>query len=118
MRDMATDILEVIDGALADYATSGDAMRWAPPGSVPEPDARDPVAVRFFLGADLEPFVAGIRQIGEALIAALQPWAEAADRLFRELAPAVQVVNDAHREHLSAMHREYARRQKARRRRR
>ncbi len=35
---MATDILAFIDGALADYAVSKDAMRWTPdPPSPPRP---------------------------------------------------------------------------------
>jgi len=117
-EDMAADILEVIDGALADYATSNDAMRWAPPGSVPEPDACDPEAVRFYLGADLELFVAGLREIGEVMIAAMQFWGDAVGKLFRELAPTVQVINDAHRARMSEIHREYSRRCRARRRRR
>jgi hypothetical protein len=114
---MATDILDVIDGALADYATSDDAMRWMPPDSrAPEPIAAPPVTVDIRL--NVEPFAAELQRVGEALIAAMQPWAEAFGKLFRELAPAVQVINDAHREHMSAVHREYARRQKARKRRR
>ncbi|HEX5995981.1 MAG TPA: hypothetical protein VFY84_12635 [Jiangellales bacterium] len=43
---MSRDVLDLIDAALNDYATSTDAMRWAPDAPEPEPAAVDFLAVR------------------------------------------------------------------------
>jgi hypothetical protein len=113
-----TDVLAAIDGALHDYETGADAMRWVPPDDrEPEPEADLAAAARtVMLGirVDVEPFMAAMRQMTEAVNRALRPWAE----LVRKLAPTAQVIHEARRARRSAMHAEYARRQRARRRRR
>lgn len=107
-----TDVLAAIDGALRDYETGADAMRWVPPGD------RGPLAIAaplmLDIRVDVEPFMAAMRQMAEAVNRAMRPWAE----LVRKLAPTAQVIHDARRARRSAMHAEYARRQRARRRRR
>lgn len=51
MRTVATDILDTIDGALRDYETSWDAMRWAPCSVFPRLSAAQ-MAVARRLAAD------------------------------------------------------------------
>lgn len=111
---MATDVLAVIDGALRDYETGADAMRWVPPDDrAPRPLAVT-TPVMLDIRVDVEPFIAAMRQIGAVAERVIGQWSE----LFRKLVPTVEVIHDARRAHLSAMHREYARRQRTRRRRR
>jgi len=109
-----TDVLAVIDRALRDYEASADAMRWVPPDDrTPRPLAIA-APVMLDIRVDVEPFMAAMRQMSEAVNRALRPWAE----LIRKLAPVAEAVHEARRKRVSAMHREYARRQRARRRRR
>lgn len=104
-----TDVLAMIDGALADYETGADAMRWVPPdGRTPAPAAT--ALATLDLRVDAGPFMRAMRRMTEAVSRAL-PWGE----LVRKIAPAAQ---DAHHAEISRMRREYARRQRARRRRR
>jgi hypothetical protein len=60
------DILDAIDGALDDYATSKDAMRWVPPEDQPEPlvpTAMIPASIN----VDLSGFIRGMQQLSEAM---------------------------------------------------
>lgn len=114
---MPTDVLATIDGALRDYETGKDAMRWVPPEDrEPEPEAVLAASRAVVAGISLgmEQFTAAMRQLTVCVSEALKPWAE----FLRKLAPAAEEVSGARRKRLSAMHREYARRQRARRRRR
>jgi hypothetical protein len=59
-----TDVLAMIDGALRDYETGADAMRWVPPDDrAPRPPA---VAGPVMLGirVDAEPLIAAMRGPG------------------------------------------------------
>lgn len=119
MTHMTTEagVLAAIDGALQDYETSGDAMRWVPPEDrEPDPEAVLAASRAVLDGVSLgmEQFMAAMRQLTASVSEALEPWAE----FLRKLAPAAGEVSEARRERLSAMHREYHRRSQARRRRR
>jgi len=57
---MTADFTALINGALEDYATGRDAMRWLPPGTVPGPPAcegeKSPSSIRVAV-ARLDPAV-------------------------------------------------------------
>lgn len=136
---MATDVLAMIDGALRDYETGADAMRWTPRTAIeaPKPIGHISVgngwvpvsdggiqlvrayeqaarAVRIDIQVDIEQFAAALRLAAETVNRALKPLAAPC----RQLASAAEVIAEARRERLSAMHRECHRRQRGRRRRR
>ena len=87
------DILEAIDGALADYAVSYDAMRWCPDGKEPPCVSGDGYtrsgtgpqewpAVEFILNVDvsqcarvIEQMAAAFAELGIAVIGALKGFA-------------------------------------------
>ena len=88
---MSGDIIDTIDGALRDYETSNDAMRWQPPEdrtaepprvAVPAPIAIDMSRI------DMSGFVRGIEQMGEAMGRALND----AFAPLRKLTAAVAVI--------------------------
>jgi hypothetical protein len=103
-------ILDTIDGALADYAASGDAMRWVPPGERTASAAPAWTTVTLDIGA----FEAAMRQVGEVLAGLMRPWVD----FSKSLMPVVEALNEVRAARVSAMHREYRRRAVARRRRR
>jgi hypothetical protein len=77
---MAKDILDTIDGALGDWATSGDAMRWSPePGKVPAglPGFQEQISLEALtrLAEAVRPvmmsmaqFAEGMRSVGDAIL--------------------------------------------------
>ena len=123
MSDSISGVLDSIDGALRDYETSGDAMRWAPPGSSAlaaeaslEIDATTDLEARILawaIGA-AEAYMDHTRR----LAAAMWPILVEACKSMSELAAALQPAIEAKRRERSAMRREYRRRSLARRRRR
>lgn len=116
---MTSGILDQIDGALRDFDTSGDAMRWVPEGGRrPWPDA---------VTIDTEEFTRSLNEFGEAVIRAFRPVIEDTARQFHALSAALFPVQ--HRrcatcppgrkpKPLAVNGHEYQRRLKARRRRR
>ena len=122
MSDSTSGVLDSIDGAIRDYETSKDAMRWAPPESraataeaLPEIDAVTDIEARIVawaIGA-AEAYMASMRRIGEVM----WPILVEACKSMSELAAVLQPVIEARRLEDSAMRREYRRRSLARRRR-
>jgi hypothetical protein len=70
------DILDAIDGALFDYATSKDAMRWQPPEEQPEPLLPTPM-IPVNIDIDLSGFMRGFEQLGEVMESLVRGFAEA-----------------------------------------
>ncbi len=129
-------ILDTIDGALRDYETSGDAMRWAPEekraaspglplrggqisldGSSWLPVSSDSTPLLPAI-IDTSQFDAALRQLGEQIAELMRPCREFAKSIALAMAPITKVLNEVKAERVSAMHREYHRRSRARRRRR
>jgi hypothetical protein len=109
------EILDSIDGALADYAVSKDAMRWKPPPEDPEPE----------VCATVDPGDGGRLHIGApALYVAVRPdmsqfeatMQQALGMLapLKSLAALLATANQDRARRISAMHSDYARRRKAR----
>jgi len=122
MTDSTSGVLDSIDGALRDYETSNDAMRWAPPenraataeGSL-EMDAVTDIEARtlaWAIGA-AEAYMASMRGLAEAM----RPILVEACKSMCGLAAALQPAIEARRLEGSAMRLEYRRRSLARRRR-
>lgn len=111
MSDATAGILSTIDGALRDYALSGDAMRWAPPGTPASQLPARPAAIT--VEFDTGPFMAALADAAAAagrLIAGMA-------RALKPLAAVAATITEAdasHRAQMRAMHVEYARRRKAR----
>lgn len=124
----ADGTLALINGALRDYETSSDAMRWSPD---PERVAPDPALPMVFVDFDLGPLVRGFQQMSEALARAVIPAFHAAIEPVRQMAHAVdagwyprqhirchQCHPMANPKPLAVNGAQYRRRQKARKRRR
>ncbi|OHV46625.1 hypothetical protein BBK14_01900 [Parafrankia soli] len=91
---MTDDIIGLIDGAIEDWTTSADAMRWRPPGAE-EPAPPTPPRVLFVINgvneprpaitaADLEAMGERLREIGRAYTEMLtRAWEAAAPALAR-----------------------------------
>lgn len=106
-----SDILDTIDGALADWTTSGDAMRWSPePGTMSQ---RTPptAALHFVIIDETHAFTQAMREMIKSLARLLR----AADRARASLAQLEQAL-DGQTARRSAMRAAY--RAKTRRRRR
>jgi hypothetical protein len=121
-----TDILGSIDGALRDFETSADAMRWLPGEKrAPSPageHVHNPLAVA--LTVDVEEFARSLNELIDALARAFRPVSEDTARQFHSLAAALFPAR--HRrcrtcqpgwKPLAVDGREYHRRQQARRKR-
>jgi hypothetical protein len=80
---VTSGILDQIDGALRDFDTSGDAMRWwVPEGERrPWPDAVAPVAGTI----DTEEFTRALNELGAAITRAFRPVIEDTVRQFHAL---------------------------------
>lgn len=121
MSDSTSGVLDSIDGAIRDYETSKDAMRWAPPedrAAAETPgdlDGAVNVEARIVAWATsaAEAYMASMRGIAEAM----WPILVEACKSMSELAAVLQPVIEARRLEGSAMRREYRRRNLARRRR-
>ncbi len=75
MTDRTSEVIEAIDGALSDWSTSGDAMRWVPPeGRTAEHAEPVTVAPSFDLDAVTAAFDAAFRDVG--LLAPGRPHAQ------------------------------------------
>ena len=122
MSDSTSGVLDSIDGALRDYETSGDAMRWAPPGSgalaaeaslgIDAATGLEARILAWAIGA-AEAYMDHMRRLAEAM----RPILVEACKSMCELVAALQPVMEARRLEGSAMRREYRRRSLARRRR-
>jgi hypothetical protein len=123
---VGTDVLESIDGALRDFETSTDAMRWLPEDKrAPSPAgerAHDPLAVA--LTVDVEEFARSLNELIDVLARAFRAVVEDAARQVRSLSAALFPAR--HRrcrtcqpgwKPLAVDGREYHRRQQARRKR-
>lgn len=118
------DILDVIDGALLDFDTSDDAMRWVPPAKREERPAVDPELLEMLSPESLAAInaaVAGITEFANALGRALNPVfggiGLAMGKLAKAYANILAEADQAHAREISAMHRAYRQRSKARQRR-
>lgn len=82
-------ILDTIDGALRDYETSGDAMRWAPEGK------RAAVAAADVPVFDLSGFAGAVERMAEAI----RPVVEAQARMCVQFTHAIDrgFFPEAHR---------------------
>ena len=83
---MSGDILDAIDGAIADYRTSGDAMRWTP-----EPSTNRQATGRVRILLDAAAFIGDMRRVGEQLqrqaVAMNRAAAKIGGRLSKSLKP-------------------------------
>jgi hypothetical protein len=107
MGTVSTEILDSIDGALSDYATSKDAMRWAPPESQPETEPCPYAGFTVDLNIDVEPFARAFADYAASF----------ARVMSSSFSGFLLAAGEADREHaaaLSAMHRDYDRRRRAR----
>lgn len=91
---MTPGILDVIDGALRDFETSADAMRWVPeekrkpgPAGVPVMLGLPPVA--FALTVDTEEFARSLSELGAAIARMLLPVVEDTVKQFHALSMAL-----------------------------
>lgn len=123
---MGTDVLESIDGALRDFETSKDAMRWLPEDKRAPSPARervhDPLAVA--LTVDVEEFARSLNELIDVLARAFRPVIEDAARQVHSLGAALFPAWHRgcgtcrpERKPLAVDGREYHRRQQARRKR-
>lgn len=126
MSDSTSSLLDSIDGALRDYETSADAMRWAPPegrdsaayASLDDPAADLDARILAWAIGSAEAYMTQMRQLAEVCWPTL---AEAGKRLCELIGPVLRMIADAEesrRRAGSAMRCEYRRRTLARRRRR
>jgi hypothetical protein len=86
-------ILDSIDGALRDFETSKDAMRWLPEDKRPDGPASDgipggaaPVAVA--VTVDAEEFARALNDFAEIMARVLRPAVEDTARLFHAISAA------------------------------
>lgn len=85
-------ILDQIDGALRDFDTSGDAMRWIPEGErkpMPVPGAVTPPPVIVALTMDTEEFTRSLNEFAEAMARAFRPVIEDTAKQFHALSAAL-----------------------------
>lgn len=89
--DKAPDIIDTIDGAIEDWTTSADAMRWRPPGAE-EPAPPTPPRVLFVINGVNEPrpaiTAADLEAMGERLREIGRAYTEMFTRAWEAAAPA------------------------------
>lgn len=125
---MAGDILDAIDGALLDWETSQDAMRWTPAEKRPV-RADDAMAALARTAIDMSGIVRGFQQMGEAMGRALYEMFAPLRKLSATLATIAHMQEPGSHGHCRTCHpeqaprplavngHEYRRRQRARQRR-
>lgn len=97
---MAPGILDSIDGALRDYGTSCDAMRWMPENkrlAAPHRESPAPASGRvsleppavLILSVDTEEFARSLNDLAEAMARVLNPVVEDTAKLFHALSHAL-----------------------------
>lgn len=69
MTDRTSEVIEAIDGALSDWSTSGDAMRWVPPEGRTEPPV-EPAQVLWLMDDWVAAIAAATSQYLEEVVVA------------------------------------------------
>ncbi len=106
-----TDVLDLIDGAISDWETSPDAMRWSAEPR-PQPPILMPPIDTTAIAAAFDRMVTAIRPM-------MQVWVKAIEEFAAKLGPEFfAYIDKAEKERLRRMHSAYSRRMRARRRRR